>query len=412
MNRIYVTFCILSAYLLTLTPAWSQLSKKDVRRFTKAQKRYEAVRYDEAEKLLTPLCKKYPGNSQVWDLLAEVEMMNYYKKSDSDLGLAFSRSTIAVKNRDKDMTVNDTLTASLIRLLNQNLPSQAYFRKAVNNWREATLRCEDAELPSLFLRTFLLDPPPDTSGVTQANLAFHLGENEFQKKNFTEAITHYNEAVALDSTFYKAKLFMGDAYYNKRDFSEASRIFREAIHLRPHLQEPRKFLVDALLQMEAYDEAGQEAIDALIIYPEVSMFLKLQEILNLHHKNFTRHWSERKVFPNTMGDQPLNEKGDRDWMEYINGFSLIEKFCNKDGVIVKTNELTKSHYAEVYSWEYMLSKTSSDKFPFARKMQQAGYLDCYVMFSLYHIDFNPQYQHFARHNKERLKSYVEMLMTM
>jgi tetratricopeptide (TPR) repeat protein len=239
-----------------------------------------------------------------------------------------------------------------------------------------------------------------------------LGETAFQKQNYTEAIAHYQKAIDLDSVFYKAILYIGDAYYSKQDYTVATQYFRKAIELRPELLDPRKYLVDALCQMKAFQEAETEVIDALIVYPDVGLFLKLQEVAKARNKHFERHWMERGVFPNTVGDQPLNEKGDRDWMEYINGFSLIEKYCNKDGIIIQKNELTKSHYAEVFSWEYMLKKTAPDKFLFARKMQQAGYLDCYVMLSEYHFDFNAQYQHFAKHNKDRLRSYFELIMSL
>jgi tetratricopeptide (TPR) repeat protein len=390
---------------------YAQLVKRDARRLARAEKYYEALKFDEAEELLLPLSKKYPYSSSIWNLLAQVQVRNYYQRSQKDMIFALSRRDSSNSLSTSERTRRDSLDKIFIRLMNEGRPSKRYMDRSVNCWREATLKCADAEFPSTLLRTFLLDPVvSDIPSDSSTFVSFSSGEEAFQKQNFADAISAFEKTVTLDSTCFKAWISLGNAYYFNRDYLAASHAFRRAVSLRPGLQEPRKYLVDALYHLHSFDEAQEEAIQALIIYPETSMFLKLEEVAKARHKSFDRHWTERIVFPNTVGDQPLNEKGDRDWMEYINGFSLVEKFCNKDGIITQKNNLTKSPYAEVFSWEYMLRKTGSEKFPFARKMQQEGYLDCYVMLSEYHIDFNAQYQDFAKRNKERIKSYLELLM--
>jgi tetratricopeptide (TPR) repeat protein len=399
-------------FLLLFYSASAQLGRHDLKTYKKAKVKYDLQNYDKAEKELRPLSVKYSHSADVWNLLAQVQLMNYYRKTENEKMFNFSTAQKQGSGEITETLTNDSLTGALMRMLNDSRPSKIYLKKSADIWREATLKCEGAELPSLLLRSFFLEVIHDSTPSPDASIAFNRGEAAFQIENFTEAINDYQKAIDLDSTFYKARLYMGDAYYSKQEYVVATRYFREAVRLQPGLLEPRKFLVDALVHMHALPEAKKEAVDALIVYPDVGMFLKLEEISKAGTAHFERHWMERGVFPNTVGDQPLNEKGDRDWMEYINGFSLIEKYCNKEGIVVRKNELTKSHYAEVYSWEYMLSKTSTDKFLFARKMQQAGFLDCYVMLTEYHFDFHAQYQHFAKHNKERLRSYVDLLMSM
>jgi tetratricopeptide (TPR) repeat protein len=346
-------------------------------------------------------------------LLAQTQVRNYYQRSKADMIFGLAKRDTATTPTTAATLRKDSLDRIFVRMMNDGRPSKRYFNHLVDTWREATLKCSGAELPSMLLRTFLLDClPSDTVFNIKALPAFQLGEDALQKQNYADAIGYFKQALAADSTFFKALMDLGNAYYFKKEYVQAVTVFRQAVRLRPLLQEPRKYLVDALYHMEAFDEAQQEAINALIIYPEVSMFIKLQDVARAEHRNFDRHWTERVVFPNTVGDQPLNEKGDRDWMEYINGFSIVEKYCNKDGLIVQKNELTKTGYAEIFSWEYMLRKTPPDKFLFARKMQQAGFLDCYVMLSEYHIDFNAQYQDFAKNHPEKLKAYLEMLMSL
>jgi tetratricopeptide (TPR) repeat protein len=407
-RSLFLGMCV---FILCRFSVFAQLSGRDERRFDRAEKKYEALKFDEAENLLVPLSRKHPNSATIWNFLAQVQIRNYYLRSREDIIFGIARPDSSYPPGTPKRIRRDSLDRIFVKIMNDGRPSKRYFNRSVNTWREATLKCADAELPSMLLRTCILDPiPPDSSLNPAAQALFLLGEKALGKQNYADAINYYHRALQLDSLLFSARLGLGNAYYFNKEYVPAAHLFRETIRQKPLLQEPRKYLVDALYHMEEYDQAMQEAMDALIIYPEVSMFLKLQELAKRKHLNFDRHWMERVVFPNTVGDQPLNEKGDRDWMEYINGFSLVEKFCNKDGIIIQKNNLTKSNYAEVFSWEYMLKKTAPDKFSFARKMEQVGYLDCYVMLSEYHIDFNSQYQDFAKRNKERLKAYLEMLM--
>ncbi|MFI5150633.1 MAG: tetratricopeptide repeat protein [Bacteroidia bacterium] len=407
----HFSLLLLMLYCSSVISADAQLSNRDSRKLRKAHSAYLAMNYDAAEKMLTVLCKKYEHDASLWNFMSEIQLFNYYSKArKDDISSLYKKLPPDAGPEERK---RDSLSRIFLSKLETVRPSRYYLLSCTNTWRSATLKCPDAEIPSMLLRMFMLDPvTTDSSENNLAVLEFRQGQNCFKKQNYADAIIHYHQALQYDTSYYQARLYLGDAYFSNREYVSATASFRDAVKRKPLLQEPRKYLVDALLQMEAYEEARKEAIEALILYPEASLFLKLGQVAKAQHRSFDRHWTERIVFPNQMGDQPLNEKGDRDWMEYINGFSLIEKFCDKDGIIVGKNELTQTRYAEVYAWEYMLKKTQADKFLFARKMQQAGYLDCYVMLSQYHVDFNAQYQHFASRNKERLKAYLDLLMVL
>jgi tetratricopeptide (TPR) repeat protein len=387
--------------------AWAQLNKREMRKFKKAKARFETFRYEEAESMLRPLCARHPSYPDTWNLLAQTQVMIYYRK-----GQAYPEYTLAEPDSiAKADPVRDSLTRIFIRQMNDQMPARVYLRQAVDTWREATLRCETAEWPSRLLRNFLLEPTMyDSTNNPNAIAEFKEAEAAFEAHNYGEAIRHYRIVTSLDPHYYHAWLYLGDSYLQKKEYREAAGAFRELIRLYPERIEPRKYLAESLADIEDYTGAQNVLINALILYPDAELFSRLSQVAIAQNKHFSRHWTERVVFPNTVGDQPLNEKGDRTWMEYINGFSLIEPFCNKAGIIVKKNERTSTLYAEVFSWEYMLRKSAPEAFPFARRMQQAGYLDCYALFSEYHVDFREQYAHFARNNKEKLKSYIEMLM--
>jgi hypothetical protein len=96
------------------------------------------------------------------------------------------------------------------------------------------------------------------------------------------------------------------------------------------------------------------------------------------------------------------------WSYYRDAKNKVSEFCDDNGVIKKKIEFTDQKYLESYSWEFMLKKTTTEdsEFGFAREMQTAGYLDCFVMVSMYHIAFADQYIDFSKHNADRIRTYI------
>ena len=88
----------------------------------------------------------------------------------------------------------------------------------------------------------------------------------------------------------------------------------------------------------------------------------------------------------------------------------IAKYTSKDGVIEK-NELTDERFLEVYSWKEFLKENEDDLpvlFRFAKKMEKENLLDCYILFSFFHVDIYPQYKIFMEEeeNRIRMKQFI------
>jgi hypothetical protein len=146
-----------------------------------------------------------------------------------------------------------------------------------------------------------------------------------------------------------------------------------------------------------------------MLYPDIAMFYKLEEIAGARGKKFQRLWSSRPLYPNVNQKQTYDGK-DENWKNYLGAMAEIKPFCDENGMITKTTTLTKSKYAEVYAWEKMLKMSPADRFGDAKALQEAGYLDCYVLFSLYHFDLQTQFRDLATTNPSHLENYVDILM--
>ena len=92
-------------------------------------------------------------------------------------------------------------------------------------------------------------------------------------------------------------------------------------------------------------------------------------------------------------------------METISEISTI--FKDKGEVYFRKIE---TKYLEIYSWEKMLAESEDKSLDEAKKMQELGYLDCYVMITCFHQDFYEQYQDFAANNKDRIIKYFDLII--
>jgi tetratricopeptide (TPR) repeat protein len=294
-------------------------------------------------------------------------------------------------------------------MLQEASPAKQAFNTFINTCREGTLRSPAAEHCSFYIRMNLIDEKADTAVSDSARREFNIAEKEFGKSNYSRAIEHYLKAIALEPGYFKARLYLGDAYYANKEYVGAIRYFKEATQVKPNQQEAWKYLTDAYYHTGAHAEALKACIEGILIYPDVGMFFKLEDAYKVNGKNFDRKWMERKVFPKLDSLNLAQKIKDKDWRVYLAALKEIRPYCNKQGIVTRSNDLTRRMYADVYAFEKMVSQSTAPEFDFARQMITKDYLDCYVLFSLYHYDVNAQYKHFAAQNKEKLKDYIAYL---
>lgn len=389
---------LLLLHLCTLS--YSQLSGSAARKYKKAMKQAQSQKYDAAEKTLAPVIKENWQESQPWNLMVQIKQRQYIEAQKSDH--IFDNIKITVEKKSD----SDTLASSLAKLFKDLKPSNVKKKELINTCRGATASCPDVEMASIMLRTLALDENPDTAIDEDAKPFYNKAEVAFQKGDMEKAIENYKEAINLDSTYYHATMYLGDAYYNAKQYTAAVKYYKKAIALQPGMLEPRKYLVDVYLKLNDGHAASNAAIAALKVYPDVGIWGKLNQALVMEGKSFKRSFFSRRVCPI---DSAANYAGEDigNWNNYLEALKEIKPFCNDSGVIVKESSLTKEHYAEVYAWEKMLEKAPQTSFKKARLLKDDGYLDCYVLLTLFHHDNYKQYVQLMRNQPERVDAYIE-----
>jgi len=385
-----IKILLLLFVLCVATNSFAQLSEAEDKQVNKALKLFNKGKHDKGIATLDKVQKNNLQNEDLWRYRVQMEYSRYIVQLNKDL------ETAEKKYGGSKREQNNFLDKS---------KSSGYEIEMLAAASRATLHCEKQELASIIIRIFMVDETNDRPDK-EAKEEYAKGEEKFKAEDYTGAIRHYKKAVEIDSTYYKATLYLGDAYFHNEDFDKAITWYQKACDMRPNLLEPRKYLTDGYIKQKKWSEAYAACIDGIAVYPDVGMFIKLEDICDKQGKSFDRHWVSRLFYPNTLNfvQDPIETSP---WSHYRKAKSEIQYFCNQRGIITDKNDKTEAKYMEVYSWEYMLENGEGAELSFARKMKEAGFLDCYVFISMYHISIQPQFEKWNPENKERIRTYVD-----
>lgn len=347
----------------------NRFTKSELKKVEKSKALYNKNKFGKAIAMISTVQQTHLLNEELWSLRIAYEYQNY-----------------------------------LLELFSGKFTSDKE-EKLLSACRQATLYCENQENASMDLRAFLVDKNVDDDVSKDAKEEFQLGETAFRNEKYESAARHYKEAYKADTTYYKAALYVGDAYFRDKEYELALPWYQKAVNMQPNLLEGRKYLTDVFIKMHKWKEAYDACLDAIVVYPDVGMFIKLQTIAEELDKKYDRHWIPRFYFPNQIGKEQASIPTSP-WSYYRDVKPEVYSKCNGFGIISGKPESLK--YLEVYSWTKMLeqAKENTDELEFARKMNKEGYLDCYVFVSLFHISIYDQYADFAKYNADRIKKYI------
>lgn len=394
--------------ILFLIPFFSNAQPGDIeKRVKKINKYVKNNKIDKASEMLEDLLDDYPGYGNGWDLLSRIR---YFEWEESKKNNLFGNITVSVEGDDEEAKEK---AEALAKLLNGISSSDLPYKRFINTLREGTLKCNTAYQTSIFLRNEKVAMDADTNISEDAMEDYTVAEKNFMSGNYETAAEYYEKALKKEPNFYKAELYLGDAYYFMQEYEKAIDIFKKVKNKYPSQLKPRIFLVDAYSKDGSYKACMKEAIEGFTIYPDYNMYAKLKDAVKLNDKEIEDTWIPRVCYPNKIGETSEEIKvtnKENPWYYYQNAKASISDYCDENGLIIKENDLTEAKYLEVYSWEKMLAESDNEALNDAKKMQELGYLDCYVMVTCFHQDFYEQFKHFSANNKERITAYFDLII--
>lgn len=407
--------------------------------FTQADKKIKAciAQFEDDPFKATEKLKKYidkagtESRPEAWDIYIEMretiynsklqsvgESMEYYLIQKDFQRLSFLRDSVltVAGNADLSKSKQEEVQSMIYQIDGRlsDLDQMAFemysieYNQYIFAMREATLKSRsvraDGNLRALF---FTYEPDTvqvDTAHVnlyTKAYEAMNQGQLEEGKIALDTLIQLYPDSYNVNMCYY---LY----YFYKEDAANAKSYLKKSIELFPDVIEPRENLAKILFGEGNIYRARKQVEQMFALYQGQDIKSYLSEVLYLEDKKLNDHRIIRPVFPNQIGMEVSLSKGH--WADYQEAQLKVAPFTESTGLI-KENDMTKTQYLEIYSWERMLDKNRNKKpeeLAFAYDMQEQGLLDCYVFFSNFHVDIAAQAEHFSRssENRERMISFV------
>lgn len=399
------TIAVLLLGLFCANLAQAQLDKKSKRILKRASKLYDKGKYYKSSDKIEKVFQLYPVNEGLWKFYQEVHFANYRTNYKPD-------KRISVRS-DMESEEDRRRAEALEKQINYiyELPLYEY----LNAVSYASLCVPFNARSSIMLRKQYIDRRyySDT-GVSRSSMKLLVeAEKQFTNKNFEKALSLYSDALEVDSSNYKAFLYLGDTYYNLKYYGKAAELYRQAIAKQPNLIEAKKYLIDALANKGEYDKALNQAINCLYTYPEESIFLKIGELAKRKGLKLDRNWVLKLTHPNNITNdlrrRPIFEEK-LHWTYYEQALSSIGQYYSVEGLLKVDAPEHLSNYLEVESWKQMLDKTKGQSIPalnYARIMQENDLLEPYLLVNLFHPDFYEQYLHFIKSEDGKLNTYLQ-----
>jgi len=392
MKQLVFTSIFLITFFLT-APA-------QVKEMEKAWKYYDKEKYDKAFETVRLVMAQHPNNTSLYEELIAMHLKRYQNYISATTQI--DELSISAADERQNVFTSKTDGDSIATVYRENL---------VDILREATLKTRSVKA-SMYLRAMLVDKPTDLNVNEKAKEFSRKGDKFYYNKQYEEAVFEYKSALSKDPSYYIAKTYCGVSYLKNEEPDSAVVYLTSAVKSDPRNILARKYLIDAYLANNNFTEALDFCIESLNVYPDEGLFYKLNIVKKYLYSSYTLNWMPRPYFPITL-NQDTVKMPIEPWNVYASAKEEIRPYCDVDGIITKQNKLTKYTQMEVYAWEKMLkSPECTDKqFAIAKSMMKRGWLDCYVMISMFHIDFYKQYLNFVDNNKERIYKYYNQILT-
>jgi tetratricopeptide (TPR) repeat protein len=339
----------------------------------------------------------------------KTKKQNEEKNSEHDSNLIEQEETNTIPIKTKSQKAKER--EAKVMNYYQQMDVRVYEKQLIDAARRNTLFTKYADSASALLYRTYIDTFDQGIKINPKALdKVEEAEEQFILMQYAQALTLYNDAMKIAPNYYLCYLKMADAYAKIKEDSMALVYYKTAIKVRPKSTDPYFALSKYFFKKGEYQEALDYTLDALLIYPDRKFFSMIEAIAQHTAHDFNSQWLPRPVFPilpNSLDEIVVDKKSP--WFYYQAAKQDFGVYCNPDG-IMRPNELSGEKYLEVNAWLNMLdSSNDASTFVFARQLRKIGYLDCYVLISLFHHDLLPQLQHLVATNPTKVKAYLKML---
>lgn len=246
--------------------------------------------------------------------------------------------------------------------------------------------------------------------------ALREGEAFFGRGEYDKAFTAYEKAYKIDPKNYEAVLFMGDSLYAAKKYKESEAWFAKAVALDPNREAAYRYWGDALMHQKKLLEARDKFVEAFISEPFSRMTLER-----------LAHWAEEAGEPLAPtgivppGNEPVGDlKIDEKLLKAENGTIHWKLYNAARGAQSLADAGKKQRYTlakEAAAWRKVAEaarrdikagklKTPDQSLLNLIKIDDAGFLEPYLLIFRTHEDFGEDFFEYREKNRDKFKRFV------
>jgi len=167
----------------------------------------------------------------------------------------------------KEATVSDPAERMKVHLQAINELKRAQALGDNSAYVQAVLAVDAKTLVGAIISGIPLTAGYTYHGKPEAQAVFHEAEAAFGRSDWSAAAKLYEQAAALDPSWYDPALYAGDSYFRVKDISNAGMWFGKAVAIDPDRETAYRYWGDALFQAGDSVAAREKFVEAVVAEP-------------------------------------------------------------------------------------------------------------------------------------------------
>lgn len=254
--------------------------------------------------------------------------------------------------------------------------------------------------------------------------AMNEGEAAFARREFDEALKDYSKALDVEPTNYTATLFTANAHDKEKDFAKAAEWYERAMRIDPNVETAYRYYADMLARQGAMAKARTMLIHAAVAEPYNKIVwreIRAWAIINKTAFNIVVVGIPMppKEDPDATAHGPVNLSSA--WRAYYSvksewkkGGRFAKQFPQEAQYRHSLPEESEALTAVAAVLQKLQTEPKTEKLvmdnPSATlllKLQEAGLIDAYVLFSLGDEGIARDYIAYRAKNRDKLETYMD-----
>jgi tetratricopeptide (TPR) repeat protein len=331
---------------------------------------------------------------------------------DSEVLVALASSLV-----DHAATLSDAEAAAKERFRARDLVQRAWGLGNYSNLEE-NLRQLLNELPASGAIKFSENPAVES--------AMNAGEAAFARRDFEEALKDYAKALEAEPTNYSAVLFTANTYDKENEFAKAAEWYERAMRLDPNVETAYRYYADMLAKEGDMAKARSMLVHAAVAEPynkivwrEIRAWATINKTefnvvfvaIPLPRKDNTAAGSNTKLSPELASAWRTYysvknewEKGDRFARRFPQEGEYRHSLAEESEALAATANVLKKLKEDKKTANLVADSPTAT---LLLKLQEAGLIDAYVLFSLGDDDIAKDYVAYRTKNRDKLEAYMD-----